>query len=97
MKIYCQNCEYFNRRSSVEASLHITFGEGEASYIQNYVTEYSKCHIPIANEVRNYNWYAKDAKPDEIVMRYKGATCSVKNRNNDCKDFEEREKEEANL
>ena len=90
-KVYCQSCEYFNRRSSVGASLHITLGKGEESYIQNFVTELSKCHIPTANEVVNYSWYAKDAKPDEIVMRYREPICSVKNRNNDCKDFMKRE------
>ena len=96
-KIYCQNCEYFHRRSSVEASLHITLEKGEASYIQNYVTEKSVCYIPIVNEVVNYNWYAKDAKPDELVMRYRAETCSVKNQNNDCNDFREREEGDANL
>jgi len=90
-KVYCQNCKYFNRKSSLEASLHITLEKGEASYIQNYVTEKSICYIPVANEVVNYNWYAKDAKPDEIVMRYRTATCSVKNYKNDCRDFTERE------
>jgi len=91
MKVYCQNCKYFHRRSSVEASLHITLGKGEANYIQNFVTEGSKCYIRIANEVVNYSWYAKEAKPDEIVTRYREATCSVKNYKNDCKDFTERE------
>ena len=90
-KIYCQNCEYFHRSSSVEASLHITLERGEESYIQNYVTEKSACYIPVANEVVNYDWYAEDAKPDEIVTRYREATCSVKNYKNDCKDFTERE------
>jgi len=95
-KVYCQNCEYFHRRSSLEASLHITLEKGEANYIQNYVTEKSACYIPIANEVVNYNWYAEDAKPDEIVMRYRAETCSIKNQNNDCRDFREREKEDEN-
>jgi len=93
MKIYCQNCKYFNRRSSVEASLHVILEKGEASYIQNYVTEKSICYIPIANEVVNYNWYAKDTKPDELVIRYRTETCSIVNCNNDCKDFVEREKD----
>ena len=89
-KVFCHNCKYFHRRSSVEASTHITLEKGEANYILNYVTERSICYIPIANEVINYDWYAKDAKPDELVMRYREEICSVKNRNNDCKDFEER-------
>jgi len=89
-KIYCQNCKYFHRRSSVEASLHITLEKGEANYIQNYVTEKSVCYIPIANEVVNYSWYAEDVKPDELVMRYRKGTCSVKNRDNNCKDFMKR-------
>ena len=90
-KIYCQSCKYFHRKSSLEASLHITLEKGEANYIQNYVTAKSACYIPIANEVVNYSWYAEDAKPDELVMRYRAETCSVKNRNNDCKDYAERE------
>ena len=90
-KVYCQNCKYFHRRSSLEASLHITLEKGDANYIQNFVTEGSKCYIRIANEVVNYSWYAKEAKPDEIVTRYREATCSVKNYKNDCKDFTERE------
>ena len=94
MKVYCQNCEYFHRRSSVEASLHITLEKGEASYIQNYVTEKSVCYTPIANAVVNYDWYAKDAKPDEIVMRYRKGICSVKNYKNDCREFMKREDED---
>ena len=89
-KTYCQNCEYFHRRSSVEASTHITLEKGEDNYILNFVTEKSVCYIPIVNEVVNYNWYAIKAKPAEIIMRYREEICSVKNRNNDCKDFEER-------
>jgi len=96
-KIYCHNCKYFHRRSSVEASLHVTLEKGEANYIQNYVTEKSICYIPIAHEVVNYNWYAEKAKPNEIVMRYKTGTCSAKNRNNDCKDYAERGDKDANL
>ena len=96
-KVFCQNCKYFHRKSSLEASLHITLEKGEASYIQNYVTEKSVCYIPIAHEVVNYNWYAEDAKPNELVMRYKGATCSVKNRDNNCKDYAERGDKDANL
>jgi len=92
-KVYCQSCWHFNKKSSVEALLHVTLEKGEDNYIQNFVTEGSKCYIPIANEVINYNWYAKDAKPDEIVMRYREEICSVKNRNNDCKDFMKREDE----
>jgi len=95
MKTYCQNCKYFHRSSSLEASLHITLEKGEENYIQNFVTEKSVCYIPIANEVVNYNWYAKDAKPDELVMRYETGTCSVKNRNNDCNDFRERGDEDG--
>jgi len=92
-KIYCQSCKYFHRKSSLEASLHITLEKGEANYIQNYVTESSQCHFPIAKEVVNYDWYAEDAKPNELVMRYRTGICSVKNRNNDCKDYAEREEE----
>ena len=89
-KAYCQDCKYFHRRSSVEASTHITLEKGEDNYILNFVTERSICYIPIANEVINYSWYAEDAKPDEIVMRYETETCSVKNRDNNCKDFMKR-------
>jgi len=90
-KVFCHNCKYFHRRSSVEASTHITLEKGEVNYIQNFVTEKSVCYIPIAHEVVNYNWYAEKAKPNELVMRYKTGTCSAKNRNNDCKDFMKRE------
>ena len=93
-KVYCQSCKYFHRRSSVEASLHITLERGEESYIQNYVTAKSVCYIPKAKEVVNYNWYAIKAKPDEIVTRYREEICSIKNRNNDCKDFMKREDED---
>jgi len=89
-KVFCQNCKYFHRKSSLEASLHITLEKGEASYIQNYVTEKSICYIPKAKEVVNYNWYAEDAKPDELVMRYQKGLCSFKNRDNNCKDFMKR-------
>ena len=94
-KVYCQSCKYFNRKSSLEASLHITLEKGEANYIQNFVTEKSVCYIPIANVVVNYNWYAEDAKPDEFVMRYRAETCSVKNQNNDCRDFVKRGDEDG--
>ena len=92
-KIYCHNCKYFHRKSSLEASLHITLEKGEANYILNYVTERSICYIPIANVVVNYDWYAVDAKPDELVMRYRTGICSVKNYKNDCKDFMIKEEE----
>jgi len=93
-KVYCQSCKYFHRRSSVEASLHITLERGEESYIQNFVTEKSNCYVPTEKRIINFNWYAEDAKPWRVVMRYREEICSVKNRNNDCKDFVKREGED---
>jgi len=93
-KVYCQDCKYFHRKSSLEASLHIILEKGEESYIQNFVTEKSNCYIPIAHEVVRYNWYAKDVKPNELVMRYRTEVCSVMNQNNDCKHFVKREKDD---
>lgn len=89
-KVYCRDCKHFNYHSSLEASIHVTLKKGEKNYIQNFVTEKVVCHVPIGIKFISYNWFAKGAKPEETVMEYKMGKCSVKNRNNDCKDYKEK-------
>jgi len=84
-KIYCKNCKHFFRNCSVDASVNT---DNENYYIRNYVNEKSVCYIPLAKEVLNYNWYAANAKPDELGTIYKKGICAEKNRHNNCEDYD---------